>query len=781
MDSTAPPVVWPVHGLITLMLWLSALALVAAPAWAQRIPPPVAHGDDAWLVYHLELVINQHPTGQVVPVWRQGDDFQLKTRTLIEQGFPVTSREERVSLGEIDQLSATYDGPAQRLHLQVPGAWLAHQALEHRRQSEFIAAQTSQGALFNYSAYAFDGEHARGASLQHELRLFGERGTFYTSGLYREALTGPRHDSGYRRFDTHWQYTDQQNLATYELGDTLTRPTGWSNAVRLGGASVSRDFRLRPDLITYPLPAFSGEAALPSTLDVFINDSRRETLELAPGPYTVTNLPLVTGAGEALLVTTDAQGRRVANTLPFYVVNDLLAPGLSSYSASLGALRRRYGQADFDYGTLALAGAYRRGVTDAFTLELQGEGTRELATLGAGGVFRLWHLGSLEAAYRQSHFESDQGQAISTGYRYQGQRFNLGLRHTREDDAFEDLSTLQATRLRRGRDVTQLTAGASLGGIGTLAAGYFAIDQGEDQRTRLVNLTYSRALLGRLNLTLSANRELGGDWNTLAQLTLPLQAHGVASASVERSASGETATRLRYGRTAPLSGGFGWTLATEANPRGRDNHQADLTWRGPHVQLAGGVYGSADAPTYWADARGSLVHMDQRWFAAQQVNDSFVVVSTDGQAGVPVRYENQLVGHTDRHGHLLVPWATAYYAGRYAIDPLELAATVRVPEVERQVAVHARSGYLARFVASTTTAASIALVDAQGAPLPLGAEARLSSGQVSRVGWDGLVYFEDLEPRTTLSVALPDATCHAEIVLPPEQGRLHQLGPLACR
>ncbi|MFG6667119.1 fimbria/pilus outer membrane usher protein [Halomonas sp. HNIBRBA4712] len=762
--------------------WLCALALLAEPAWAQRIPPLELPDDDAWLTYHLELVINQHPTGQVVPVWRQHDDYRLEVQTLIEHGLPIAFADERIRISELADVTATYDGPAQRLHLEVPAAWLPRQALGRQRQTEFTPAQTSQGALINYSAYAWDTEYARSASLQHELRLFGERGALHSSGIYRETFTGRGGDTGYRRFDTRWQYTDQQDLTTYELGDTLTRPTGWSNAVRLGGVSVSRDFRLRPDLITYPLPAFSGEAALPSTLDVFINDTRRDSLEIAPGPYTVTNLPVVTGAGEALLVTTDAQGRRVANALPFYVVNDLLAPGLSSYSASLGAVRRRYGQADFDYGPLALTGAYRRGVTDAFTLELQGESSKELATLGAGGVFRLWHWGSFETAYRQSRFENTQGQAISAGYRYQGRRFNLGLRHTSEDDAFMDVSTLQTTRHRQGRDVTQITTGAALGGVGNLAAGYFDIGSGDDRRTRLVNLTYSRALFGRLNLTLSANRELEGDWNTLAQLTLPLQRHGVVSSSIERSARGETSTRVSYGRAAPLHGGVGWSLASEARQGRSDYHQADLTWRGPHVQLAGGVHGDPDAPTYWVDAQGSLVHMDQRWFAAQAINDSFVVVSTDGQPDVPVRYENQLVGHTDRHGHLLVPWTTAYYAGRYAIDPLALAATVRVPDVERRVAVHAKSGHLVRFAATATTAAQIALVDTEGAPLPLGALATLSSGGVSRVGWDGLVYFEDMAPRTTLTVELPNGgACQTDIVLPPQQDQIHQLGPLACR
>ncbi|WP_256742673.1 hypothetical protein, partial [Cronobacter sakazakii] len=72
--------------------------------------------------------------------------------------------------------------------------------------------------------------------------------------------------------------------------------------------------------------------------------------DLAPGPFTLTNLPYINGSGDAVLVTTDALGRQVSTTLPFYVASELLKPGLSDGSFSAGALRRNYGVKNFDYG-----------------------------------------------------------------------------------------------------------------------------------------------------------------------------------------------------------------------------------------------------------------------------------------------------------------------------------------------------------------------------------------------------------------------------------------------
>ena len=84
---------------------------------------------------------------------------------------------------------------------------------------------------------------------------------------------------------------------------------------------LSRDFAVRPDLVTYPLPQFAGEAAVPSSVDLFINGYKSESALLQPGPYTLTNVPFINGAGEAVVVTTDALGRQVSTTVPFYVTS----------------------------------------------------------------------------------------------------------------------------------------------------------------------------------------------------------------------------------------------------------------------------------------------------------------------------------------------------------------------------------------------------------------------------------------------------------------------------
>ena len=86
--------------------------------------------------------------------------------------------------------------------------------------------------------------------------------------------------------------------------------------MRVGGLQVSRNFAIRPDLVTYPLPQFAGQAAIPSTVDLYIDNFRTQSASVNPGPFVIDNGPRINGAGQATVVTTDALGRRSAPQSP---------------------------------------------------------------------------------------------------------------------------------------------------------------------------------------------------------------------------------------------------------------------------------------------------------------------------------------------------------------------------------------------------------------------------------------------------------------------------------
>ncbi len=773
----------------TLVLAGGMAWCAAAPLWAGELPPPPTAGEvvsDAEL--YLELVVNQMSSGNVVIVHQRSGRLYVARDDLQAAGiaFPVAVGEQ-VALDSVDGLHSDYDSQAQRLVLEVPPSWLPDQRIGNRSLFPGGEAFSSFGALLNYDAYLNDTDDV-GSSLSvwNELRLFDSWGTFSTTGQWREPISGRNFESGRRgflRYDTTFRYTDEARLLTLEAGDVISGSLPWTSSVRLGGVQVSRDFSVRPDLVTYPLPAFAGEAAVPSSVDLFINGYKSASADLQPGPYTLTNVPYINGAGNAVVVTTDAQGRQVSTTLPFYVTSTLLQKGLMDYSVAAGSLRRDYGLRDFGYGPALTAASLRYGVSDSFTLESHAEAAENLALGGVGGNLLVGTFGVVNAAVSQSRFESRSGRQVSLGYQYNSQRIGFNYQRLERYGDYADLTLLDSPWTRLSKRSEQMTVSLNLERYGSLGAGYFDVRAGDESRTRLLNLSWSKSLWGNTSLYLSANREVGGgEWATQAQLVIPFDLYGTLSLSAERNQNGESIQRVNYSHAVPSEGGVGYNLGYAGGDQ-EAYRQADLTWRLQSVQLQAGTYGTREGMTRWADASGSLVWMDAGLFAANRINDAFVVVSTDGFADVPVRYENQTVGRTDSKGHLLVPWSSAYYRGKYEIDTLELPANVRAQNVEQRVAVRRGAGYLLNFPLSRVRAASIELVDANHQDLPLGSQVlHQQSGGLAVVGWDGLVYLEGLAAQNTLEVQIAGGgRCQVQFPLADDQDDVPLIGPLVCR
>ncbi|MEB5934221.1 fimbria/pilus outer membrane usher protein [Pseudomonas mosselii] len=751
-------------------------------------PPPSEQAAIADATLYLDLQVNQVAKAELVPVQQRAGRLYLASEVLREAGIRLPGEPQgEVALDEIPGLHSDYDSQNQRLLLQVPPAWLPDQQVGERNLYPASDARSSFGALLNYDAYLNDTDEG-GSYLAawNELRLFDDWGTFSTTGQWRQSFNGAQAQGrqGFLRYDTTFRYTDEQRLLTYEAGDLVTGALPWTTSVRVGGLQLSRDFGARPDLVTYPLPAFAGEAAVPTSLDLFINGYKSSSTELQPGPYTLTKVPFINGAGEAVVVTTDALGRQVSTTLPFYVTSSLLAKGLSDFSVAAGSLRRDYAVRDFAYGPGVASATLRHGVSDYFTLETHAESAESMMLGGLGGNLRLGTFGVLNAALTQSRFEGDTGQQLALGYQYNSRRIGFNYQRVQRHGDYADLSLVDSPFTRLSQRSEQATLSLNLDRYGSLGAGYFDVRAGDGTHTRLINLSWSKPLWRNSSLYLSANREVGdSQWAVQAQLVIPFDLRGTLAFSAERSKDGQDLQRVNYSQAVPVGGGMGYNLGYATGGNRDDYRQADLTWRLQSVQLQVGAYGSSGEMTRWADASGSLVLMDAGLFAANRIDDAFVVVSTSGYADVPVRYENQQIGRTDRNGHLLVPYSSGYYRGKYEIDPMDLPADVLAPQVEQRVAVRRGSGYLLEFPLKRVLAASLVLVDADQQELKLGSRVRhQESGGEAVVGWDGLVYLENLAPHNRLQVDKADGgQCQVAFDLPEGQGPIPLIGPLVCQ
>ncbi|MBA7854412.1 fimbrial biogenesis outer membrane usher protein [Enterobacter sp. RHBSTW-00901] len=777
------------------------LLCVSTRSWAEsgddRLPPPPdAQAINSEAVFQLAIVLNHYDTGLVVPVTQRSGAFFISSADLLRAGLPP----EHVPTGEVNlstlsQVRVEYDSAAQRLLLTVPRDWVASRVTSFSEQTAQNKPHFGRGALLNYDLYTNRTEHLGGqASLWHEFRYFNEKGSLSSTGYVRENFDGNAdQQQGYVRYDTTVLMTNEEDAITWSAGDVISDALSWSSSVRMGGISYGRDFSLRPDLVTWPLPEFSGEAAVPTSVDLFINGYRSGSTQLQPGPFTLTNLPYINGAGDAVLITTDALGRQVSTTLPFYVTSDLLNAGLSDGAMTLGSLRRNYGIKNFDYGPAAGSGSYRYGMTDWLTLEGHAEGAEELALGGVGTVVKLGRFGVVNSAYTRSHMRGEDGGQINWGYQYSTSTFSVATQHTRRDREFGNLALYDQptvydendkpiASLSRNTDQYSLTF--NLGQYGNIGTAWIGVESFDRQKTELLNLSWSRNLWGRSSVYLAASRDRQqGDWTFALSLQVPLGERESAAVSFEKTPDAGSTQRINYNHSMPSDGGFSWNMAW-ANQSQSDNYQqATLGWRNSNIELQGGGYGEQDMMTWWGEAMGSLVLMDGELFAANKINDAFVVISTDGHPDVPVNYENQPVGKTNNHGYLLVSGVSAYYPASYSINTLNLPADTRLKETERRVAVRRHSGYLVDFPMEQERVASVILHDAQGQVLPVGSLVSRAARSNAVVGYDGIAWLENLDGVNALDVTMPDGK-HCQATLTVDANPEHKLktyGPLVCR
>lgn len=751
-----------------------------------------AHGDDAQQfaeaqLLYLELIVNELSSGKVVEVREHQGRLFAQRDDLLAAGVRLPSETTPwVALDRIEALRSEYQQDSQRLLLTLPSEWLPHQRFGPSGLSEAMEAQSALGALFNYDLYYNHTENAgHYANTWLEQRVFDGFGMISNTGVHRYSFSGPGYRDGYTRYDTTWRFNDQQRMLSLSGGDLITGALTWNSAVRVGGLQISRNFSLRPDLITYPLPRFDGDAAVPSTVDLFIDNARIGQQDLRPGPFTLNTVPYISGAGTATLVTTDVLGRQVSTTVPFYVTDTLLRQGLSDFSLSLGKLRRNYGVDDFAYGSLVGSGSLRYGLTDGLTLESHAETGAGLRQAGVGATLGLGLMGTLTSSVSQSSGIGN-GQQYSLGYSYYARRFGITAQRIQRTSDYADLSVAHAldSDLAGGplsKILDQLTFSFSPEGLGSFGIGYFASEEHSGQRTRLLNLSWSRSLWGNASFFLSLNRQLDDSSHAIqAQLVIPFDLYSTLSTGVERDSNGNQRVRANFSRNPPSDGGLGWNLGYASGDS--EYRQADLTWRTQHAQVQAGVYENDGTTTQWGGVSGSLVAMQGQMFASNRIDDAFVLVSTEGYSDVPVRYEHQLLGRTDSAGYLLVPWVPSYYPGQYEVDLLDLPSNLQLSETQKRIAVHQGSGALLAFPMVMSLSASIQLVDGLGQPLPRGTQVlHRPSGQRTYIGWDGQLYFEGLAKNNQLEAQLTDgSTCSSRFSLDDSAVEMAVVGPLAC-
>nr|WP_315252742.1 fimbria/pilus outer membrane usher protein [uncultured Duganella sp.] len=759
-----------------LTWWLMCGALAQTPP----APPP----QDEELF--LEVSLNGEATGLILRFTRgQGSGLRSSVQNLRDleldpKLFGVEGVEE-FDLDRVKGLSYSYDAARQAIALRVDDALRAPVAVSARTVRKPGQASVTPGAVINYDAYSQLGGN-RSTSVANEIRYFNANGVLTSTGVFNYSSELRQ----YIRFDTAWVHSDPETLETWQFGDLISSSLTWTRSLRMGGVQWRRSFELRPDLLTFPTASLSGSAVVPSAVSLYINGVRQVDTAVPSGPFIISQVAGINGAGQATLVTRDAAGRAVSTSVPLYVDTRMLAEGLIDYSVELGVLRRRYTTDSFGYARApAVSGSLRRGFSNNVTLEAHGEAGNGVFNGGGGVLWRLGQGGVLSGSLAASGGRADGAKAggaqATLGYQYLSSRFSLDLQSQRATARYSDLASAEGSPTVRASD--RLNFGMALFGGQGISLSAISLRAPLLPPARVVALNYSVSLGLGVYLSASAFRDFRDDKARGVYFSLSGSFSDRISASASRNRQNDVrATSYTMQRTADYGGGFGWGLQS-SDSNGNRTRQAQLTYLGNYGQVTGYTMDSNGLRNSSVDVSGSLVLMDNSVHAARLVGAGFGLVSTDGVGGVPVLQENQIIGTTSSSGYMLVPNLSPYLQNQVGIDISRLPLDARIVSSSQSVVPARMSGVLVRFPVEKYEAASVILHDAAGKPLAAGSTVlHVESGNATVVGFDGVAFIDHLQPLNHLRVTLDGVPCVFEFTYDAASGNaLTTLGPLVCK
>ncbi len=610
-----------------------------------------------------------------------------------------------------------------------------------------------------------------------------------TTGLF---TTSAAYGSGEgRRGLTAFQKESEQRLSSYTIGDDYASTGNLGANVVVAGFGVTRHFEYQPGYAYFPTPGVSGTALSPTTADLYVNGSFLRSVQIAPGAFDLSGIPVPPGAGVTQVVLRDAYGNIQTLSGLYYQTRQVLRKGLTDYDYHVGFVRPNPFGSNDNYGPLAALGEYRVGLTNALTVGGRFERTAG-TTSGGPQVDVALPVGHVSLSAAGSSAYGARGDAYGAAYDYSGRHFSINLAAQSESVNYSTAS-LQANAPRQRSSVREsLNWPFAPNATFCLSNTVIAFSAQPIAAQLLAGVTLKRR--HGLFITLSAERDTGSIVGiavprTAAQWTFGIQASlqtsGSSNLTVGANAGATASTTMALSKSAPTGPGFGYQLAaTAGNDRSAAMQFAYQTQYG-NAQLLTTAGQGADATTM--TVAGGLVAFRQGVFFTQPVSGAYSLVTVPGFAGLPVFFNNQFAGRTDGRDAMVLPYLSPYYDNQIRIDDLRGRLDLAEDSSVNTVRPKTLSGVVSQFTIRHFHAyAGHIVIERNGEPLvpSLGRVTFNRAGQAHQydLGREGQFYVEDLEPGSYAATVETGTglTCAFSVTLPADASPVTPVGTRYC-
>jgi outer membrane usher protein len=669
-----------------------------------------------------------------------------------------------------------FDEGQQALNINVPANEFQLSRIDVQHRHTYPPTQPSPGFVLNHDLEVLGFDRRVQATGAFEAVAFGFGGVLANSVLARD-LTSAR---SVRRLNTQFMRELPDHMRVLTVGDALSSGGAWTRQLHFGGVQWASNFAIQPSFVPFALPGIQGQAAEPSTLDLYVNSVRTVSRPVNAGPFTIDNIPIITSQGNIQMVLTDALGRQQVVTTSYLSTPQLLREGVHDFSYQAGVLRWGIGTDADSYRRAFAAGTHRFGINDHFTIGGQGE----VAGISqAGGVDAYWgllSLGTLSAGAAASHSDRGIGKLVHVDLSNRRPRFGFGAGAQFATKSFQQLGLNDV-----GTPRLQLRAQALYSFHRTTSLGLAYVAQ-EYYRNPLVSTTSFRTVSGSLNLRLGRIGYLSWTTNYAPKaarhvssfITFAIPLGMRRSAMLSSSYDGEHAAgTAAISQSLPIGDGIGY--------RARYNSDRSSVESGFDAQNRWGTYtveaGRDNSGTsYRLAERSGFAYVENRFLPTRWLTDSFALVELPDNKGVSVYANNQFITKTNRRGLAVVPMVP-YDANAVRLDDQNVPVDVDMDLAERVVVPMTRTGVLLKFKAEQNRGMTVILTLPDGSPIPPGTEVRIErTGETAIVGYDGEVYVENLSLPATLVARTGDKQCRAEVPFIDNKAPLPRIGPFPC-
>ncbi len=682
--------------------------------------------------------------------------------------------EDYYRLAALTGLRVRVSGQDQSVSIDAPAEAFQGQSADLDDGEQVPMSRPSTGAFVNYDVLV---EHSRGrttATGAVEVGLFTPHGVGQ-AGFVASAGSGP---DRVVRLDTSWTIDRPGNATTIRIGDSISSAGPGGAPVRFAGVQYYRNFAVRPGFITMPLPSGSGSAAVPSVVDIYVNNVLQSSREVAPGPFELDNIPVQSGGGTVQLVVRDLLGREVVSEQSYYASTQLLRRGLHEFSYEAGFIRRNFGRRSMDYGALMASTTHRYGISDRMTAEAHLQVSEKRQMAGASLTLLAFDLGQLGGSASVSHSERGTGFRVAGSFERRTRALSVGLLSEyasrnyavigMPDDFVSPRFTVQAFAdlpLSRG------------------AVGFNLLYRSMRDRSNetLAGLFGSWQLSRDASLHLFARRSVVGRRETVvgAHLTLALGGRRSASAGIEHGRRGLSG-RANYQSNPPAGTGGGYRLSAGFGQFERVEaayvHNLPMATLSAQAAYAHGSAGLRVAAT------GAIGLVAGEVFASRSLGESFAAVTVADHPGLKVYADEQLVGVTDADGTIVIPGLRPFEPNRIRIDDSDLPLDERIETPEIVIRPFARTGTRVDFAVKRERGLLMRVRRADGSDLPAGARVSVAAGDASYVvASGGEIYVPELAGTARFTADWSGGRCSFTAAMPEGDDPQPRLDDLVCR